>query len=233
MWADGFRVCFTPLLGVLFTFPSRYWFAIGLTGVFSLAGWSRPIRAGFRVSRVTQDSTTLTLASRTRLSRPTAPLSSGFRSRAPRVSSWSYYPGDASTTPVWAPPLSLATTRGITVVLFSCGYLDVSVPRVRLPYRDVGHEPDGLPHSETRGSTGICPYPRTIAAYRVLHRLREPRHPPSALSHFPFLSRPSYRQAGRSSRRTSSRRPPAFITSLVVFQHVKDPTRPFRTARGE
>jgi hypothetical protein len=30
-------------------------------------------------------------------------------------------------------PLSLATTRGITVVLFSCGYLDVSVPRVCLP----------------------------------------------------------------------------------------------------
>ena len=26
---------------MLFTFPSRYWFAIGLSGVFSLAGWSR------------------------------------------------------------------------------------------------------------------------------------------------------------------------------------------------
>ena len=85
LWADGFRVCFTPLLGVLFTFPSRYWFAIGLTGVFSLAGWSRRIRAGFRVSRVTQDTTTLTPASRTRLSRSTAPLSSGFRSRALRA----------------------------------------------------------------------------------------------------------------------------------------------------
>ncbi len=24
-----FQVCFTPLVGVLFTFPSRYWFAIG------------------------------------------------------------------------------------------------------------------------------------------------------------------------------------------------------------
>ena len=143
--------------------------------------------------------------------------------------SWSYYPGDASTTPVWAPPLSLATTRGITLVLFSCGYLDVSVPRVRLPLRDVGLTPDGLPHSETRGSTGICPFPRTIAAYRVLRRLREPRHPPSALSHFPFLSRLSTKeQAGRSSRRRASRRPPAFITSLVVFQHVKDPFRPPR-----
>ena len=27
--AHGFRICFTPLLGVLFTIPSRYWFTIG------------------------------------------------------------------------------------------------------------------------------------------------------------------------------------------------------------
>ena len=31
---------------------------------------------------------------------------------------------------VWPPPLSLATTRGISVDFFSSGYLDVSVPRV-------------------------------------------------------------------------------------------------------
>ena len=34
--------------------------------------------------------------------------------------------------PVWPVPLSLATTRGISVDFFSSGYLDVSVPRV--PY---------------------------------------------------------------------------------------------------
>jgi hypothetical protein len=33
---------------------------------------------------------------------------------------------------VWAVPRSLAATDGITIVFFSCGYLDVSVPRVRL-----------------------------------------------------------------------------------------------------
>jgi hypothetical protein len=33
---------------------------------------------------------------------------------------------------VWASPLSLAATDGITIVFFSCGYLDVSVPHVRL-----------------------------------------------------------------------------------------------------
>ena len=30
---------------------------------------------------------------------------------------------------------------------------------------------EGLPHSETRGLTGVCPSPRLIAAYRVLRRL--------------------------------------------------------------
>ena len=37
-----------------------------------------------------------------------------------------------ATPRVWAIPLSLATTRGIVFTFFSCGYLDVSVPRVRL-----------------------------------------------------------------------------------------------------
>ena len=36
------------------TFPSRYWFTIGLPGVFSLAGWSPQIRTGFHVPRPTQ-----------------------------------------------------------------------------------------------------------------------------------------------------------------------------------
>ena len=53
--AHGFRVYFTPLFEVLFTFPSRYWFTIGLWRVFSLGGWSRRIHTGFLVSRATQD----------------------------------------------------------------------------------------------------------------------------------------------------------------------------------
>ena len=46
---------------MLFTFPSRYWFAIGLSGVFSLTGWSRLIHAEFLVLRATQDTTMLRL----------------------------------------------------------------------------------------------------------------------------------------------------------------------------
>ncbi|MBD1423946.1 hypothetical protein H8B21_20490 [Sphingobacterium chuzhouense] len=50
-----FQVLFTPLFGVLFTFPSRYWSTIGLPGVFSLGGWCRRVHAGFLRSRATQD----------------------------------------------------------------------------------------------------------------------------------------------------------------------------------
>ena len=42
----------------------------------------------------------------------------------------------------------------------------------------------GLSHSEIFGSKVICTYPKLIAAYHVLHRLREPRHPPCALAYF-------------------------------------------------
>ena len=54
----GFRYSFTPVLRVLFTFPSRYWSTIGLSGVFSLGGWYRQIQTGFPWSRPTQDTAT-------------------------------------------------------------------------------------------------------------------------------------------------------------------------------
>ena len=49
------QVLFHSPRGVLFTFPSRYWFAIGRRLVFSLGGWAPRIRAGFHVSRPTWD----------------------------------------------------------------------------------------------------------------------------------------------------------------------------------
>ena len=47
-----------------------------------------------------------------------------------------------------------------------------------------GLQPAELPHSEIAGSKVVCTYPTLIAAYHVLHRLLEPRHPPFALSFF-------------------------------------------------
>ena len=54
MYAYGFRFYFTPLSGVLFAFPSRYWFTIGQSVVFSLGGWSPHIQTKFLVLRPTR-----------------------------------------------------------------------------------------------------------------------------------------------------------------------------------
>ena len=92
---------------------------------------------------------------------------------------------------VWARALSLAATRAISVDFSSSGYLDVSVPPVPFHTLWIGVwmtevSSAGFPHSEISGSKDICSSPKLIAAYHVLHRLREPRHPPCALVYFPY-----------------------------------------------
>ena len=49
-----FQVLFHSPPGVLFTFPSRYWFTIGRRVVFSLGRWSSQLPTGFHVPRGTQ-----------------------------------------------------------------------------------------------------------------------------------------------------------------------------------
>jgi hypothetical protein len=110
-------------------------------------------------------------ALRRRGSHPLWPAFPGGLASSLGPTSRSYNPGGAVTPPVWAAPLSLATTQGITLVFSSSGYLDVSVPRVRPPVGVLRLHRSGLPHSDTRGSKGMCPSPRLIAACRVLHRL--------------------------------------------------------------
>ena len=84
-----------------------------------------------------------------------------------------------------AAPLSLIATWGISVDFFSSGYLDISVPRVRLArlciQRAIANELAGFPHSEIPGSKSVADSPRLIAGCHVLHRLQLPRHPPNAL----------------------------------------------------
>ena len=86
---------------------------IGLTGVFSLAGWSRRIRAGFLVSRVTQDTTRPRLCSCTGLSPSVMQLSRCFHSTFKCRDVVLQPRGCIATAPVWALPRSLATTGGI------------------------------------------------------------------------------------------------------------------------
>ena len=85
---------------------------------------------GFTCPALLRVPLSITLLARTGLSPAMERLSRRFRFVTHRIS-WPYYPGHAVTWSVWAVPRSLATTGGITVVFFSSGYLDVSVPRVR------------------------------------------------------------------------------------------------------
>ena len=98
-----------------------------------------------------------------------------------------------ATQEVWALPRSLATTGGI-ISLFS---LPAGTKMFQFPafaslqtVKITVLQTAGLSHSEIRGSKDICSYPRLIAAYHVLHRLREPRHPPDALTFFRRLLAP-------------------------------------------
>ena len=122
-----FQVLFTPLTGVLFTFQSPYLFTIGRDVVLSLGWWSTRLHTAFHVSRAT-------------LERPFDSLGSAYGAvtlygwpfqtilLATLSTSWT------SATPirrsVWAIPLSLAATYGVSFDFLSSGYLDVSVPRV-------------------------------------------------------------------------------------------------------
>ena len=139
-----FQVLFHSPLGVLFTFPSRYWFAIGHRRVFSLGGWSPLLPTGFHVPGGTRVPPTEAARVRVRGSHPVPPAFPGRSASAPLSdSAHGLRPVDRrsrnphAATPssyelawVWAGPVSLAATPGISVDFSSSGYLDVSVPRV-------------------------------------------------------------------------------------------------------
>ena len=94
---------------------------------------------------------------------------------------------------VWPPPISLATTFGISFDFFSSPYLDVSVREVPFIHlliqcTIIMLHMMGFPHSDTCGSKLICSSPQLFAAYRVLLRLPMPRHSPYALFSLNFMS---------------------------------------------
>ena len=190
MYASGFRYCFTPLTGVLFAFPSRYWFTIGQLRVFSLGGWSPlvPKDSSDRVSRAPPYS--ISRHGRFRV-RGCHPYGAPFQSASANADRGRRPPeGDRPRhgrcpSRLRADPLSLIATWGISVDFFSSGYLDISVPRVCLVrlliQRTIANELAGFPHSEIPGSKSVADSPRLIAGCHVLHRLQLPRHPPNAL----------------------------------------------------
>ena len=97
----------------------------------ALADGAAGFRQGFTGPALLRITLRLESPSCTRLSRSAAALSRAVPLAIQSTISRSFNPGRAVTPPVWALPLSLTTTRGISFDFFSCGYLDVSVPRVR------------------------------------------------------------------------------------------------------
>ena len=121
-----FQVLFHSPPGVLFTFPSQYCSTIGHQVVFRLGGWSPRLPIGFHVSDGTPDTAARLPVSLTGLS----PSSVGLPIPFDYVTAITYAvrTPEVFLLPVWPLPLSLATTRGISVDFFSFRYLDVSVP---------------------------------------------------------------------------------------------------------
>ena len=155
--------------------------------MFSLTGWSPRIHAGFLVSCATQVPSLL--------SRPFSPtgLSPAMvcLSRTVRLTDSIEFV-DGPTTPLVALPQQRFRLCRVRSPLLAVSLL-FSFPPATKMFQFTGFAPElkvryhlrgGLPHSEIRESMVICTSSRLIAAYHVLLRLREPRHPLCALVSF-------------------------------------------------
>ena len=168
---------------MLFTFPSQYWYTIGLPFIFSLTGWSPQIPTGFLVSRRTQDTTTtartclygiITLCD---VHFHTLPVRSYHRSVVLQPPACRNMQGLGSF------PFAHHYSGNRFFFLFLRVLRCFSSPGMLLLKVD-GLQPSGFPHSDTCGSIRVCQSPQIFAAYRVLPRLWKPRHPPFALIYF-------------------------------------------------
>jgi hypothetical protein len=130
-----FQVLFHSPSGVLFTFPSRYLSAIGHLGVLSLGGWSPQLQTAFHGCGPTQGRDQEAMQFRLRDDCPlwcAVPHASattrlgnscqGGQSLDTRPTTPDAQRLTACTHPVWAHPLSLATTQGVSVDFLSSGY---------------------------------------------------------------------------------------------------------------
>ncbi len=135
----------------------------------------------------------------------------------PRPPGRPYNPGTRlMTPPVWAVPLSIASTRGIVVTFFSCGYLDVSVPRVRLRaprgWRD---RPPGCPIRTSADQRAFAP-PRGFSQLVTSFLASES----PGIPHAPFRLRCALPESGivlpHSGVHSAPRASSAYLGSLVV-----------------
>ena len=180
MQAHGFRFSFTPLSGVLFTFPSRYSSTIGLPGVLSLGGWCRRFRTGLLRPRPTQGAAPVGARSAYgALTLCGPPSHAGSATRAS-----SFIGGPTTPRAPRRPRFGLAPFRSPLLggsLLFSFPpatwmfrFTGLASAIMRMPCLQHG----GLPHSGARGSPAARASPRPFAACRALRRLWEPQASP-------------------------------------------------------
>ena len=142
-----FQVLFHSPPGVLFTFPSRYWCAIGHRVVLRLGWWSTQVRTGFHVPGPTQGPrravrSGFAYGAVTRCGRPPMPFRSPAgpapgggspRMRGPATPSAEPLPGMPARRFGHRSPFARRYSGSLEIDFLSSGYLDVSVPRVVLP----------------------------------------------------------------------------------------------------
>ena len=158
MYIYGFRFYFTPLTGVLFAFPSRYWFTIGRSGVFSLGGWSPHVQTRFLVPRLTH-------------------FSSYMPFRLPGYHRlWPDFPDRSARTCTTFGlfPVRSSLLRESRLISFPRGKEIFQFPRfASQPYRfKLGYSlRSGFPHSDISGSMSVADSPELFAGCHVLLRL--------------------------------------------------------------
>ena len=197
MDAFGFRICFTPLAGVLFTVPSRYC-ALSVTSC-SLP-WTVVRPASHRIARVRWYSRSLPrgAANTVRDCHPLWCAVPGASLVHTATAAGTAHPAAARTTPdaqrvqAWhasglgcspfRSPLLRAVFRFLRVL--RCFSSPTYLPTTTMAgCRSLGT--GGLPHSETDGSLRGCRSPSLSLLASVLHRHDVPRHPPNAYHSLP------------------------------------------------
>ena len=156
---------------MLFTFPSRYSSTIGLSGVFSLTGWSRLIQSRFLVPQPTQDPAitylsylygTFTLSGH---AFPRCSNSINSKSRSP-------------TTPALPKQYRFGLLPFRSPLLWESLLFSSPPPTKMFQFSGFAHlygvvhlQCTGLPHSDICVSYRMCQYTQLFAAYHVLLRL--------------------------------------------------------------
>ncbi len=142
---------------MLFTFPSQYLFTIGLSGVFSLGGWSPHIQTGFHVSRPTHLSLMYAFHIR------------GYHPLWPHFPVRSIKHIKAFGLIRFRSPLLTESLRFLFLRVLRCFSSPGLLLNVNIKMTCLQHA--GLPHSDISGSIRVCQSPELFAAYHVLLRL--------------------------------------------------------------